>query len=209
MQIDTNYIHIIGSTVLACVHALVWGYVFYMKKPEKRQAIFITFLAGSTAVFPILLYKYLWNFFPWINVFKFADNYQDNYIGFSKLAILPLSIIFTFILVGIIEEFMKNFAVRLTDDEFIKNIDDAIVLSIIAALGFSFTENIMYFYNIWSHQGTTNLIAPFIFRSVFSTFAHVMFSGIFGYFYGLARFANPILHEQLKTKKIDSFFEWI
>ena len=39
---------------------------------------------------------------------------------------------------------------------------------------------------------------PFVFRSIFSTFAHVMFSGIFGYFYGVAHFASPILQKEIR-----------
>lgn len=201
-------IQIAGSILLAIVPVLIWGYVFYLKKPEKRRMIIITFLAGATAVFPILLYKFLWQYFPWINIFRYTQAFNEDYIGFSRIAIIPLSIVITFLIVGVIEEFMKNTAVRIVNDEGVfKNIDDAIAFSIIAALGFSFTENIMYFYNIWIHQGPENMLAPFVFRSIFSTFAHVMFSGVFGYFYGLAYFATPIFREQIKTRRIDSFFE--
>ncbi|HBB02310.1 TPA: hypothetical protein DCZ16_00785 [Candidatus Peregrinibacteria bacterium] len=194
--------------MLAIVPVLVWGYVFYLKKPERRSMILITFLAGATSVFPILLYKFSWQYFPWLNFFRYTQAFSDDYIGFSRFITVPLSVIITFIIVGIIEETMKNFAVRVADEEDdFKNIDDVIQFSIIAALGFSFTENIMYFYNIWIHQGGQNILAPFVFRSIFSSFAHVMFSGIFGYFYGLACFAKPILKEELKTRKLDSFFE--
>jgi len=202
-----NWTQIAGSVGLAVVPVFIWGYVFYLKKPEKRRIMFITFLAGATSVFPILLYKYLWQFFPWINVFRYTQAFNGDYIGFSRIIEIPISIIITFIIVGIIEEFMKNAAVKISASDVFKNIDDAIQFSIIAALGFSFTENIMYFYNIWMHQGPENMLAPFIFRSIFSTFAHIMFSGIFGYFYGIACFSTPILREQLKTRKIDSFFE--
>jgi len=198
---------IVGSIGLAVVPVFIWGYVFYLKKPEKRRIMFITFMAGATSVFPILFYKYLWQFFPWINVFRYTQAFNDDYIGFSRIVEIPLSIIITFVIVGVIEEFMKNVAVRISASDEFKNIDDAIQFSIIAALGFAFTENIMYFYNIWMHQGAIDILTPFIFRSIFSTFAHIMFSGIFGYFYGIAHFAEPILRDQLKTKKIDSFFE--
>jgi len=104
-------------------------------------------------------------------------------------------------IVGVIEEYMKHLSVRATDDDKFMNIDDAIEYSIIAALGFAFIENIMYFYFIWIHQGVDALFISFIFRSIFSTFAHILFSGIYGYFYGIAHFAKPILEESVITHK--------
>ena len=47
---------------------------------------------------------------------------------------------------------MKFFSVKVVDDDEIKDIDDSIEFFIIAALGFAFTENILYFYNIWASQ---------------------------------------------------------
>lgn len=192
---------IIGSIILACVPAFIWGYIFYKKNPETRHAIFLTFLLGALAVFPILLYKYLWIYFPWINAFRLAEFYKEDVIGLSKFLIIPLSAVITFMFVGIIEELMKLFSVKIVDDDEIKDIDDAIELFIIAALGFSFTENILYFYNIWIMQGPTHLFLPFLFRSTFSTFAHLMFSGILGYYYGTAHFAGSVLREQLSQNR--------
>lgn len=194
-------IQIIVSIILACVPALIWGYIYYKKHPENRKTVMLTFAAGALAVLPILFYKFLWQFFPWINAFKVADYYQNDLIGFSNLVILPLSVIITFMFVGIIEEIMKMLSVKISDDDEIKNVDDAIEFFILAALGFSFTENILYFYNIWIGQGPSNLLLPFLFRSTFSTFAHLMFSGILGYYYGTAHFAKPILQEELKAKR--------
>lgn len=194
-------IQIIGSILLATIPAAIWGYIFYRKKREKRNISGITFLIGALAVFPILIYKFLWQFFPWINAFKVADNYKQDIIGFSNLVTLPLSVIITFMIVGIIEEVMKLFSVKIVDYDEIKDIDDSIEFFIIAALGFSFTENILYFYNIWITQGTHNLLLPFLFRSSFSTFAHIMFSGILGYYYGIAHFAKPILQEEIREHR--------
>ncbi len=191
----------IGSIILACVPALVWGVIFFKKHPETRNLTALTFLLGALAVFPILLYKFSWQFYPWINAFRIADFYTNDVIGFSNMIILPLSVIITFMFVGIIEEIMKLISVHLVDDDEIKNIDDSIEFFIIAALGFSFTENILYFYNIWISQGPQNLLLPFIFRSSFSTFAHLVFSGVLGYYYGVAHFAGPILQEEIRGNR--------
>ena len=196
----SQVIQIIGSLILAAIPAIIWGNIFYHKSPERRNFTMLTFIMGALAVFPILIYKYSWQYFPWMNAFKIADYYKDDVIGFSHAIILPLSIIITFMFVGIIEETMKFTAVKIVDDDEIKNIDDSIEFFIIAALGFAFTENILYFYNIWLVEGPSHLLLPFLFRSCFSTFAHLLFSGILGYYYGIAHFASPILQEELRAK---------
>lgn len=187
--------------MLAMVPAMIWGYIFYKKKPEARGLMFLTFIVGALAVFPILLYKFLWQFFPWMNAFKLADHYSRDIIGFSNTMILPLSVIITFMIVGIIEEIMKMISVKIIDEDNLSSIDDSIEFFILAALGFSFTENILYFYNIWITQGTYNLLMPFLFRSSFSTFAHLLFSGVLGYYYGIAHFAKPILQEEIRKNR--------
>lgn len=195
-------LQIIGvCLMLAAIPAGVWGYVFYKKQPVDRFHIWLTFLLGALAVFPILLYRWLWQFFPWINVLEQVKRYDHISFGFENLIAIPLSIILTFMFVGVIEEVMKQSSVHAMDDRRIRSIDDAIEFSILAALGFSFTENIIYFYNIWIEKGPDNLFLPFVFRSVFSTFAHLLFSGMFGYFYGIAHFAKPILQEELRDRR--------
>lgn len=192
-------IQIIGSILLALIPAAIWGNIFYYKSPEKRTFTALTFIMGALAVFPILIYKFSWQYFPWMNAFRVADNYKNDIIGFSNALMLPLSIIITFMIVGIIEENMKFFSVKVVDDDEIKDIDDSIEFFIIAALGFAFTENILYFYNIWSSQ-PDKLLLSFLFRSCFSTFAHLLFSGVLGYYYGIAHFAGPVLQEELRSK---------
>lgn len=200
-SVMNQIIQIIGSILLAAIPALIWGHIFFKKSPEGRRTTAFTFIAGAIAVFPILIYKFLWSFFPWMNAFNFAESYSKDIIGFSGSLLLPLSVIITFMVVGVIEEVMKMFSVSLTDDKRIMHVDDAIEFFIIAALGFSFTENILYFYNIWISQGAHQLFMPFLFRSSFSTFAHLLFSGVLGYYYGVAHFAAPILQEELRAKR--------
>lgn len=197
----SQFLQIIGSILLAFVPVLIWGHIFYGKNPENRQLTKITFVVGALAVFPILIYKSLWAVFPWMNAFRLADYYREDIIGFSNIIAVPLSVIITFMLVGIIEEVMKMLSVKIVDENAIKDIDDSMEFFIIAALGFSFTENILYFYNIWITQGAGNLLLPFLFRSSFSTFAHLLFSGVLGYYYGIAYFAKPILREELKANR--------
>lgn len=197
----TNTLQILGATVLAFIPAILWGMLFYIKRPEDRRLSVITFLKGGIAVFPILLYKLSWDYFPWISAYKFADQYSKDIIDLTTFIAIPLSVLITYMFVGILEECMKYFAVTTSNEYKLLTIDDAIEFFIIVALGFSFTENILYFYNIWITKGPENLFYPFLFRSGFSTFAHIMFSGILGYYYGIAHFATPILQEEIRANR--------
>lgn len=207
MTLSAFFQIVAGCAFLAAFPAGAWAYIFYKKQPEDRLPSLMTFGIGTLAVFPILLYKYLWKFFPNINIFAYAKNFENDLIGFSGFAMIPLSVIITFAFIGLIEEVMKQSVVHSVDDRRIRHIDDSIMFSILAALGFAFTENILYFYNIWATQGAEHLLVPFLFRSVFSTFAHILFSSIFGYYYGIAHFARPLLRRELLNNR-HSFWDW-
>ena len=95
------------------------------------------------------------------------------------------------ILKAMMEEYSKHLIVRFTDDDQLFNIDDAIELSLFVGLSFAFVENILYFSNY-----PDNLFTLFIGRSLLTVLAHVVFSGIFGYYYGIAHFASPLYFEK-------------
>lgn len=201
MTAGTTLIKIFFSAALALVPVLIWGYIFLRRDPQSKRLTVLTFFGGMLAVIGILIYKWSWRFFPSLDLFSFANQYQDSAFGFGSFALIPLSVIITFGVIGLLEEYGKNMVVRITDRDAFKSVDDAIIFSIIAALGFSFLENILYFYYIWHYQNFNNLLMPFIFRSLFSTFAHVFFSGIYGYFYGVACFASEFWQEELREKR--------
>ncbi len=185
------------ALLLSIVPAAAWGYIFYKKQVHKKSMSLRIFIGGAVFVAPLLAYKYLWQFFPWLNAFAYTNQFKDDFIGFSNITAVPLDVLFTFLIVGVIEEVTKFMAVRMSGaEENITSIDDAIEMFITAALGFAFVENIIYFYNIMADRGPENILYPFVFRSLFSTFAHIMFSGMLGYYYGLAHFAGPILQDQ-------------
>lgn len=186
--------------LMASLPAVVWGYIFYKKDPVYAPKAIQTFLLGMSSVLPILLYKWSWDYLPYINIFNYTDGLQNDLIS-SSLLYLPLGSVFAFMFVGIIEEYMKHIVVKKADRGFFRNIDDAIEFSIIAALGFAFIENILYFYYIWEYHDTQVLLISFVFRSVFSTFAHILFSGIYGYYYGIAYFADPIWAEEQRKSR--------
>jgi RsiW-degrading membrane proteinase PrsW (M82 family) len=193
-MISNKLLQIALAGALAIIPALFWGYIFYKKQPENKVLCLRLFLCGAVSVAPLLLYKYLWQFFPWINAFTYTNTFNDDMIGFANFSIIPVNVLLTFMFVGLIEEIAKFMAVRLIHKK-ICSITDSIEFFIIVALGFAFAENIIYIYSIMQARGVDNILLPFIFRSLFSTFAHVMFSGTLGFFYGQATLAKPLLQE--------------
>ena len=196
-----KYAALIICTILGLIPILIWGYIFLRKHHERKKIVLLTFIGGIVSVTPLLVYKFSWQFFPWINAFLWTRSLNTDLLGLSSFILIPIPVLVTFMVVGVIEEISKLLSVKLVDNGVIKHIDDAIELCIIAALGFAFIENIIYFYNISLIRGIHELAGPFIFRSLFSTFAHVMFSGIFGYFYGLALFADPLYREESRKNR--------
>lgn len=102
----------------------------------------------------------------------------------------------------VIEEYVKHLVVRFIDDKRISDVDDAITLSIVAGLAFAFIETIIYALN--AHDW--GLILP---RSLMSIPIHVISSGIFGYYYGLAHFAKPIAIASKNEKTCSINFKWL
>jgi len=86
---------------------------------------------------------------------------------------------------AIIEEYIKHLMVRITDDKKLRDIDDAITLSIVVGLAFAFIETIIYSVI----AGDMHII---FYRAMISVPIHLVASGIIGYYYGLAHFAKPI-----------------
>ncbi len=126
----------------------------------------------------------------------FSERILENYLDVSIIHTTVGVIMF----LAVIEEYVKHLTVRFVDDKKIKDVDDAITLSIIVGLAFSFVETIIYAINV----GDMAIVLP---RALLSMPIHVIASGIFGYYYGLARFAKPILEAEHKQKKYQIRFK--
>lgn len=118
--------------------------------------------------------------------------------AFGLSDLLPYHIWF-FLIVGILEEFIKHLLVRFSDEEKISSVADAVSFSIVVGLGFAFIENIIYFSRfLETFSGSnTELTIYVLLRSILPVLAHVCFSAILGYFYGLAKFSHQICEEEL------------
>ncbi|QQR83486.1 PrsW family intramembrane metalloprotease [Candidatus Peregrinibacteria bacterium] len=97
---------------------------------------------------------------------------------------------------AVIEEYIKHLMVRISDDNRLNDVDDAITLSIVVGLAFAFVETLIYAFNV----GNMGLV---IFRSLISLPIHVVASGIFGYYYGLSKFSAAFeRHESFKKRHL-------
>lgn len=192
---------IVGLTVLlSSLPVLIWGAIFLYRSDEKRYMIARTFMIGALMVIPLIIYRELWDLFPSIdlaNNLKPLENFKLKFTG------IGLNLVVLYASIGIIEEYLKNLTVKKVDTKEINSVKDSIEFSIIAALGFSFAENTFYFIQIYNSFGTNMLLQVFIFRALFSTFAHTLFSAVYGYHFGLAIFAKDIYKKE-QEKSISS-----
>ncbi|MFH1012815.1 MAG: PrsW family glutamic-type intramembrane protease, partial [Candidatus Peregrinibacteria bacterium] len=92
----------------------------------------------------------------------------------------------TILFLGIIEEYIKHLIVRMVNDKKLRDIDDAITLSIMVGLAFALIETMIY-------AITTGDIGLIIYRAFLTLPIHIIASGIFGYYYGLSHFSKPIM----------------
>ncbi len=118
---------------------------------------------------------------------------------------LPAGLIGTTFILAMLEEYSKHLIVRLFDDHKIKNIANAIEFSIIVALSFAFLENIIYFTN----NTSADLQGVIIGRSIISMLGHIIFSAIFGYYYGLSKFSKEVMTVESIESKVPAFPQWI
>lgn len=169
--------------------------------------IFIANLVLLSFVLFILsgLVSIILSFFNHTTLVNFKNAIKDEPLGFVAVSMMIGLIIYlqtlfqnwfshpiigtilgTILFLAIIEEYIKHLIVRITDDKKLRDIDDAITLSIVVGLAFAFVENIIY----CLAAGDMRII---FYRSMISIPIHLVASGIFGYYYGLAHFAKPIV----------------
>jgi RsiW-degrading membrane proteinase PrsW (M82 family) len=185
---------------LAAIPAIVWSIALFQGRNTARLPLLLAFFLGTLTVLPLMGLENVWIWKPEWDIYRIIeDRATDAYV----LAFATL------IVVGILEEFSKSLVVRFINKTKIgiQTINDAVRYSILAGLGFAFTENIFYFFYIWQSSGFVGLLFPMIFRSIFTVCAHMVFSGIFGYYYGLSKFAMPIMEAKLWMRERSRFVQ--
>jgi len=203
---------------------------FRIFEPLLKSSIFsglfvFLFNLGVLSVVLLLLsgvVSLILNFFSHAILINFKSAIKDEPFGFIAVSLLlgiavslqnfvqnifDVSVIGTalgtVLFLAVIEEYVKHLIVRITDDKKIRDIDDAITLSVVVGLAFAFVETIIY--SLIS--GSIGLI---FYRAMISIPIHLVASGIFGYYYGLAHFAKPILEfDKHKRSPLRKWFSTI
>ncbi len=178
--------------IIAAVPIFAWFFFFGRPLFHKKGHLALTFLSGMLAAGVVLLYQYFWgknlNFVFFSLEPKNFKTEIESLVGIGVLASF-----FIYLSVGFIEEYLKHWMTKKTDQSLFESIDDVIEFSIVGALGFAFLENIGYFFQVLISEKSESLVPLFFVRSLFVVFIHVLCSGIYGYFYGLGFFATPVL----------------
>lgn len=186
--------------ITAVIPAIIWLYLFLRKHHASKWLVIFTFVGGMIAAKLILIYQGYWNetinlIFVKVSLVDFRSNIEGIIVN------TLLSTFVIFLGVGVMEEYVKFWIMRLINNRFFKSINDVIELAIIGALGFAFFENIIYFSSHWGQLSTGNFFVFALMRVTVVTMVHMLCSGILGYYYGMAFFASPMLKIQYIKKK--------
>lgn len=181
---ENQYLLWTVAGVIAFIPTFTWIYFLFRKSEEKKGVIAAMFLLGIMTVIPLLLVQYSWKFFPQLNIGNvIPEKIESVYLGNGVM----------YLIFAMMEEIFKQWLLRFADKKWllVKSVNDSIKLSIIAALGFSFAENVYpYFFSLLESGDIKSLIGAYFFRSLFTAGAHIFFSGIFGYYYGISKFTS-------------------
>lgn len=183
---------LILSVILASIPVGIWIYILFSKFEKSKKIIAIVFLLGCFTVVIDLGIQNFWARYPNFNLNLFIQNNFHNAI---------IASILTYTLFASIEEIIKIYMVRVIDKKtlFITTINDSMRYAIASALGFSFIENIWYLYDNWPMVSAGQITSMYIFRSIFTTCTHMIFSGILGYYYGVGKYSITISAENKIT----------
>ncbi len=185
------------STIAAAVPIAVWLYFIFRKSERSKKTLALVFGIGCFTAPALLLMQELWDKFPNFNLAAFIENnISDQNTTFIAM----------FVLFGALEEIIKFYVVSGIDKKtlLIQKINDSIRYSLAAALGFAFTENIYYLVEFWPSISLGELVGMFVFRSLFTACAHMIFSGIFGYYYGIGKFSFYLKKQEKSIGKRSS-----
>jgi len=155
----------------------------------------------------ILIYQGYWD--STVNLVFAKLTFVDFRSNISMLIVDTFAAaILTFVGVGVMEEVAKFWMMKVIGKRFFKSIDDVIVLAIVAALGFAFFENMVYFTNQFGQLANAQFALFVLSRVTIVTMVHVLCSGILGYYFGMAFFADPVLALEHARKKTHPFLDF-
>ncbi len=211
---EQRWLYLLAS-LTALVPTIIWCTLFLRYHRERLSAVLLLFFGGMLSTVPILFYDVLvrrgieMQFF----VFKIVPEsfnhtsqvFVDGMLGGIPVDAGIMGALLAYVFVGLIEEVSKAWVVRKSGVPLATSIDDVMQFAVITAVGFAFAENIVnpsYFVRFVEESlitpSTPDLTAFFgnaAGRSVLTSMVHIVSTGVFGYFLGLATFAPSYLAE--------------
>lgn len=168
---------------ITLIPTFIWLYFLFSDDKKRKSVMAAIFAGGIMTVIPLLLMQKLFASFPCTNFLEMIPDKVPS--------IVLASVIITFILAGL-EEVFKQFILRFVDEKYllVQTVNDSVKFSMVAALGFSFMENVYpYFFRVVASGQYKELMSMFLLRSIVTSAMHITVSGIFGYHYGVSKFA--------------------
>lgn len=216
---DEQLVRLLAAAV-ALVPATIWVLLFLKYHAERTSAVLLVFFAGMLATAPILFYDALVRRGVELQFFLFtitpqsfsrsAQTFVASHLDVERGFWTMVATTFvTFVFVALIEEVSKYWVLTRSARPIFRSVDDVLQLSIVAAIGFAFAENVVnptyftafvreyLFYG--SAPDVSSFLGNVLGRSVLTTMVHILSTGIMGYFLGLALFAGPYLRERHRT----------
>ncbi len=218
------------AAIIALIPAVAWVFLFLKYHAERPANVLLVFAAGMLATAPILFYDALARRGTELHFFLFTvtpesfhrttQEFLTDYAPLeSGVQMTFATALLTFGFVALLEEVSKYWVLTRSARPFLHSIDDAMQLSIVAAIGFAFAENVVNpvyftaFVRDYLLHGSAPDMGSFLGnvlgRSVLTTMVHVFSTGVMGYFLGLALFAGPYLQERHKQGHAYRLTRWI
>lgn len=168
-----------------------------MAEPEPISVLIQLFVFGIFSAVPLLLLR---NFLD-------SNNLTSQIPNWLTWLTSPLTLI---ILFALLEETLKDLAliggVELNRNRFDKW-EDGFEFAVLIALGFAFTENILYFITEYLAGGISpTLWSSYLFRSLGTVLGHIIFTGTFGYYYACAYVLPHLVPSTKHEKPLANFF---
>ncbi len=159
---------IILTVVLGILPSIIWLYIFLKndKNPEPKILILLTFLIGVLIIFPVIL----------------IERYIRTSLIFPRIINSSLLILFLFTLTEEIFKFSAAYISINNNPEFNEFID-AMVYSIVAALGFATLENLSIIYEVINNHSSSYTIITGLIRFTGAVFLHALCGAIIGFFW--------------------------
>lgn len=152
---------------IAAAPVLVLLFWFYHKDKydkEPLRMLFLAFLGGCLSIVPTVLIGSWW-----------------QHMGFETGGSNTYLVFYAFVVVALTEETCKFlFVRRIVSKPYVDEPYDAIIYSVMVAMGFAFVENLLYVYQEGAGVG--------VLRAFTAVPAHATFGTIMGYFMGKAKF---------------------